>query len=181
MLHLIGALTLALTAPPAQELRVQVPAKKVQKQKRVWTNEDLEALREGKRAPVTEMSAEAPKEAAAEGAAAQPAAEGGAREGASGAPTGPYVKEQDPKWYREQIAPLRGELDRIDSEIRRIRDFKVNPSSGGNAMGLGQSNMSLTPENEILQLEKKRGEVLAKIDDLESQARRNGIDPGVLR
>ena len=185
MLYLIGALTLAaaLAGPPAQGLRVQVPAKKEQKKaKKVWTNEDLEGLREGRTAPVPEINAEAGKEALpAEGAAAT--GEGGAGETAAAAagPKTPYVKEQDAKWYQEQIAPLRAEVERIDSEIRRIREFKDAPSSGTNAMALGQNNLSLTPDNQIQQLEKRRGEVLAKIDEVESQARRNGLNPGTVR
>lgn len=121
------------------------------------------------------------------GAAAQTPAPTG--EGASsaegtakpGAPAEAYSKDKDPKWYRERAASLRAELDRIDGEIRRLRDFKSNPYSGQGGLTLGKENLSLTPENEIEQLQRRRRQVQQELDDLEAQARRNGFSPGTTR
>jgi hypothetical protein len=46
---------------------------------------------------------------------------------------------------------------------------------------LGQSNIPLTPENQIQQLEAQRRDVQRQIDALEDQARRNNIFPGAIR
>ena len=157
----------ALAEPVVQKQAAQKPA--VQKAKKVWTNDDIELLRA--KSPISVMGEVAPPPEAAKEAAA----------GEKAAPGEPYVKEKDPKWYQQQLAPLRGELDRIDSEIRRLRDFRTSATTGRPGIVLGQENIPLSPENQIQQLERRRRDVQQQIDDLEALARRNGISPGTLR
>ena len=85
------------------------------------------------------------------------------------------------QWYRQRASSLRAELDRIDGEIRRLRSFKSNPSGGSAGLALGKDNLSLTPENQIEQLESRRRQVQQELDDLEAEARRKGWSPGTLR
>lgn len=149
------------------------PAKQPKKEKKVWTNEDLEALRA--RVPLSEpgpgsAAAAAP---AVEGAAAAEAAPAAAGEG--------YSRQNDPAWYRQRASSLRAELDRIDSEIRRLQNFKRNPASGSAGLALGKDNLSLTPENQIEQLQLRRRLVQQELDDLEAEARRKGWAPGTIR
>ncbi len=99
----------------------------------------------------------------------------------SGARTERYVRAKDPKWYSEQVAALRAEIDRIDGESRRLREFRASARTSQGGLVLGQSNIPLNPENQIQQLEAQRREVQRQIDALEDQARRNNIAPGVIR
>ena len=164
---------LALAFGPSVALaQEKPPAKPPKKEKKVWTNEDLEALRA--RVPLSEPGpgAAAPV-AAAEGASAGEAPAAGTGEA--------YSRQNDPAWYRQRAASLRAELERIDSEIRRLRDFKSNPSSGSAGLALGKDNLSLTPENQITQLEARRRQVQQELDDLEAEARRKGYSPSLVR
>ena len=164
-LALFGAATAAAQAQP--------PAKRPpQKAKKVWTNDDLEEL--SARVPRSEFGAAAGPGSAA---AAETKAGGEAKPGETQA----YAKDKDPAYYKQRAAALRAELDRIDSEIRRLRSFKSNPSSGTGGLALGQDNLSLTPENQIRQLEVRRSQVEKELDDLEAEARRNGFPPGTVR
>jgi len=158
--------TLAQEKPPVQQ-----PPKK---EKKIWTNEDLEALRAT--VPLSEAgpgAATSVTAAPAEGAPAAAATPAGTGEA--------YSRQNDPAWYRQRATSLRAELDRIDSEIRRLQNFKSNPSSGSTGLALGKDNLSLTPENQIAQLEARRRQVQQELDDLEAEARRKGWSPGTIR
>ena len=166
------ALVIGPSAALAQEKPpVQQPPKK---EKKIWTNEDLEALRATVPLSAPGPGAAAPAAAApAEGAPAAAAAPAGKGEA--------YSRQNDPEWYQKQAASLRAELDRIDGEIRRLQNFKSNPSSGSTGLALGKDNLSLTPENQIAQLEARRRQVQQELDDLEAEARRKGWSPGTIR
>jgi hypothetical protein len=143
---------------------------KSKKAKKVWTNEDLERLREG--SPISVMGG-----AAAKGAGAE-AAGGGEKAEAGGAP---YIKAKDPQWYRQRMGSLRAELEKIESEISHLRKFVENPYTGQAGLSVNQENGRLSPANQIELLERRRNEVRRQMDDLEDEARRNGIPSGVLR
>ena len=163
----VACLTLAC-GPSLALAQEKPPAKPPKKEKKVWTNEDLEALRA--RVPLSEPGAGAGAPAAtapAEGGPAAAAAPAGAGEA--------YSRQNDPAWFRQRAASLRSELDRIDGEIRRLQNFKSNPSSGGGGLALGRDNLSLTPENQIEQLQLRRRQVQQELDDLEAEARRKGF------
>ncbi len=168
-------LSLALAAAGAPALRAQQSqATKAKKEKKIWTNDDLDQLQDKGRVSVLgETPAEAP--AAAGG---QPAAIPADK---SAEKTEPYMKEKDAKWYADQIGKLRTELERLDAETRRLRDFRSSAKGAMSGLVLGQPNASLTPENQIEQLEARRREVRRQIDDLEDQARRSDIAPGAVR
>jgi hypothetical protein len=83
--------------------------------------------------------------------------------------------------YREQLRQLRGQQDAIDKKISEFRSFKADnssPSGGINA----RTRYSMTPaEDEIKQLEDKKKQIQARIDAIEDEARKNGVEPGELR
>ncbi len=159
-------------AAPGQAQPAPKPA--TRKEKKVWTNEDLEELRGKAHVSVVGQASASPA-----GEEAKPAASGSEMAGTAGEP---YLREKDAQPYRERLAPLRAELERIDSQIRQIRDFLSNPRSEAQAgIVLGQGSMQLTPQNQLEQLERRRRDVQQKIDEIEDQARQNGIPPGSLR
>lgn len=167
---------LALAFGPCVALAQEKPPAKEppRKEKKVWTNEDLEALRAT--VPLSELGPGAGTPAPAAPAEETPVGEAAAAEKGQA-----YSRENDPEWYQKRAASLRAELDRIDSEIRRLQNFKSNPSSGSAGLALGKNNLSLTPENQIEQLQARRRQVQQQLDDLEAEARRKGWAPGLTR
>lgn len=172
-LFLMTSLVLGVAGVPAPSAgQTQTP--KTKKEKKVWSNEDLEELR-GK--VHLSVIGQPPTEAPA-GSGEQPVAADSEK---SGARTERYVRAKDPKWYSEQVAALRAEIDRIDGESHRLREFRASARTSQGGLVLGQSNIPLNPENQIQQLEAQRREVQRQIDALEDQARRNDIAPGAIR
>jgi hypothetical protein len=87
------------------------------------------------------------------------------------------------KRYRQQLQPLYAQLPKIDAEIAKMKSFedgsyKAPASSGLPAYNAGRP---LNPPDRINQLQKQRSEVVARIGDIEDQARHEGVLPGDLR
>ena len=152
----LGMLLVALSAPSWAQDSSSAPAKKV------WTNEDVEALRNpgdisvvGKTAAPSVKSASAP---------AKPA--GG----------------KDAKWYRAQLKSLYDKIPPIDAEIDEMHRFQDGSyqSPGGIPMRY-YGKAPLNPADSILQLEKQKRDILDRIDTLQDEARHAGILPGELR
>lgn len=83
--------------------------------------------------------------------------------------------------YRKQIGELHNQIDAADQRIAQLKNFKgengsptggINPNKGYNMVPL---------EDQVKQLEAKKKKLQGQIDDLENDARKNGIDPGKLR
>ena len=102
----------------------------------------------------------------------------------SASPPQPYLKTQDPRWYAEQAARLRDELERrkaqIDGYRQGIEDARdLKTVTGG--INLDDGDIGITPEAGIEILQQRVSEAQAEIDALEDLARRNDIPPGTLR
>ncbi len=139
-------------------------------QRKVWTNEDLGALRA--RGGISILHPETPATAAATGGEELTAK--GARK--------PYVpQEKDPQWYREQLAPLQAELAAQEEQIRSLRQWRASGKTAQGGITLGQDNLRLTPENEIEQLRAESYETRERIGAMEDLARRHDIAPGLIR
>ncbi len=95
-----------------------------------------------------------------------------------------YVKSQDPEWYAEQAAKLRDELERrraqLDGYRQAIEDARSLKTMAG-GINLDDGDIGITPEAGIEILQERVTEVQGRLDDLEDLARRNDIEPGVLR
>jgi chromosome segregation ATPase len=83
--------------------------------------------------------------------------------------------------YRQQIGEIHNQIDAADQRIAQLKNFKgennsptggINPNKGYNMVPVG---------DQIKQLEAKKKKLQGQIDDLENEARKNGIDPGKLR
>ncbi len=181
----------ALPSPQTSEKPAQ---KAAEKPKKVWTNDDLTDLRSSVRITTAAATPSAEGSAAGEATAAAAAAPG--KEKA-------LPDEKDPEYYRKQLGPLRQQRDQLDAKIKEIQDALNNPSQGTNKINTTQQapnmppgteqggppradnslygNQIVRPQDQLEVYQKQRDEVQEKIDDLESQARRNGIDPGDIR
>jgi hypothetical protein len=83
--------------------------------------------------------------------------------------------------YREQLRQLRGQQDDIDKKITDYRNFKADNASPSGGINV-RNRYSMTPaEDQIRQLEEKKKQIQARIDAIDEEARKNGIEPGELR
>src|SRR5258708_19778039 len=99
----------------------------------VWTNDDLERLRDvpGLISIVGQIDEETP---------------------ALESEPGPYVETQDPKWYAEQAANLRDELERRQAQLYEYRQAIEDARSLRNTTGginLAEGDIAITLEDGI--------------------------------
>jgi chromosome segregation ATPase len=155
----------------AQQTPPPPPQEDPTKKQKVWTNDDLKRLPDS--VTVTGESATqgntAPQNSADQNATNQNGSEKH------------YEQSQDPTWYEKQLAPLRQELDQIDQQLNAIRQAQKDGRGASNAVSLEKVPAGVDTEGEVEVLRQRRAEVASKIDDIESEARRNGVLPGDLR
>jgi len=152
-------------APPQK----QPPAKKARK---VWTNEDLEALRP------SGVTSSAATSAAPSAAGEAPAGD----ETAVKAAAEKKDKEEDPvEKLRKRLTPLRAEVDAVDAQLRSLRQNRSSGSTTGGGMDVSKTSGGMNTEDQIAQLEKRLGDLQRQIAAIEDEARRAGIAPGVIR
>ncbi len=150
----------AQQAPPAPPEKAKPEPRKT---KKVWTNDDVQDL--GGKSGVSVVG-DAQGAADADKAEPKPA---------------DYAKEKDPNWYRKQLVPLRAEMERLDKEITKTREFINGGHTGEGQLKVNVFSVPMNPADQIAQLEKRKATVQSKIDALEDRARRNDIPPGALR
>jgi len=140
-------------------------------QKKVWTNDDVDELRDQGAGGISVMGpAAAPATTPAQKATAKPAA---------GAPKIP--NEKDPEWYRKQLAPLYDKLSQISDQIAAAQSAVNGDSRGDSGVSMGARAPAGTPQEQVVALQKEQQDVQSKIDALLDQARHNDIAPGDLR
>jgi len=128
----------------------------------VWTNDDLERLPPTSRINVLGQAAPIVPASPAEQAQAPEA----------------LPREKDPKYWQERIQKVRQELARVEEQIRSLQSNLGRTSAGINLMG---TNLGVQPADTLRQLERRRQELLQQITQIEDEARRAGMPPGVLR
>lgn len=171
---------LAISALLALAMSVAVAPVSAQQQsdqkkpeKKVWTNDDLDALHNKHDLSTFNQPAETPAEATA----ATPAGESGA---AGAAAAAPKDNASDPAWYRDQLDPLQSKLADLDAQIAKVNTF-LNGGANGSGFNLSQDAAAISPQAQLAALQKQRDDVASQIDALQDQARKNGIEPGDLR
>lgn len=144
------------------------PAAK-KKTNRVWTNEDVGQLTGNVSVVGDETRAAAkPKMAPKSGDEPSPAQTSG-------------EDAKDAAWYRKRLAPLYAQVESLDRQIEKLKNFKGNNASSEGGIQYG-GRYSMTPVgDQVKQLEAKKKTVQSTIDDLESDARHHGIGSGELR
>lgn len=88
---------------------------------------------------------------------------------------------RDAAYYRKQLSPLHAQLESMDRDIQKLKNFKgSNAAPEGGIRNGGRYNM--TPlEEQIRQIEAKKKSLQSNIDDIEREARHHGIEPAELR
>jgi DNA repair exonuclease SbcCD ATPase subunit len=139
-------------------------AGKTEKTKKVWTNEEVSALQGTVSVVGTER-----------------AAEGKTKSSGNNASAAPDPRRGKIQRYRAAIAELRKKIDAADQRITQLKNFKADDSSpSGGINPTGRYNM-VPLDEQVKQLEAKKKQLEANIEDLENQARKEGIEPGELR
>jgi len=161
-LSLIAAATfLGASVPGPLSAAAAEQSQQVGRQK-VWTNDDIQLLRgiTPNFSPTLRQAGETSR---------------------AGTAPADYVRFKDPQWYREQLEPLRMELDRINSELRRLRTVLTSAKGGTHASNFDRDTEGITPESEVQLLQQHRRGILSRIDAFENLAQRNDVPPGELR
>ncbi len=159
--------------PDGSSANTPVPTARPTAERKIFTNEDLEALRN----KGTISFAEAAPAERVSGGSGQAGADVLRR---ALAKVEPHVKEKDPSWYQTNLATWRAQLATIDSQVRRLREFRATGQGMTGGLILDQPGMRLSPENEIQQLGLERQQTEQQIADLMDTARRYEIAPGLL-
>jgi len=150
------------------------PKPKPDVQRKVYTNEDLEAMAALYGGP----------------AAQNPAVPGAATKQATGTsaevPTFTALPhDQNPVWYAQQAATMQTELDNIDGELAALNQPPASATTTGGAVsggfGLYTCCPGVTTYNRISMLVQQRQEIAAQMNVLEDTSRVNGFPPGMLR
>jgi hypothetical protein len=161
-LLLSAFLSVCLFAAPARAAN-KPNSEAPDKQKTVWTNDEVEKLRLRGLITVFNVPA-APPEAPA-------------------APQ-PYDRTKDPVWYADEAAKLHAELANAQAEVRQYRKTlddarDLKRTTGG--IALDQGALGITPQAGIEILESRVRDLATKIDALHDMARHNGFPPGLTR
>jgi TolA-binding protein len=83
--------------------------------------------------------------------------------------------------YRNQIQQLQSQIEAADKRIAQLKNFKGENTSPAGGINPTQGYNMVPVEEQVRQLEEKKKQLQAKIDDVQVDARKNGIDPGALR
>ncbi len=96
----------------------------------------------------------------------------------------PLSKAPDPATVdriRKSLQKLEGQVDDIDKQMALYKDFlKGEPVSTDN-YDVNKGFSRIPVEQQMLALEKKKKDLETQIDALYEEARKKGIDPGLLR
>jgi uncharacterized protein (DUF342 family) len=152
----------AKPATPATQSR---PSTEKKKPKKVWTNEEVGSLRGG---------------VSVVGDGDSPAKKGGDSERVAST-GGDEARQRQIQNYRKQIQQLRAQIDAADKRIVQLRNFKADGTDASSGINPNRGYNMVPLEEQVKQLEDKKKQLQAKIDDVENDARKNGIEPGELR
>ena len=83
--------------------------------------------------------------------------------------------------YRAAIAELRKRIDAADQRIAQYKNFKADDSSPNGGINPNKGYNMVPLDEQVRQLEEKKKQLVASIEELENQAKKEGIEPGELR
>jgi|SRR5579863_2280846 len=151
-------------APPAKATPA-TPDKK--KPKKVWTNDNVSSIPGG-----VSVVGDANKDDSSGSQQKNSAAAGPGTEDA---------RQKQIDGYKSQIRQLQSDIDSVDKSIAQLKNFKGENNSPSGGINMNQGYNMVPVEDQVKQLEDKKKQMQAKIEDVENEARKNGIDSGDLR
>jgi DNA repair exonuclease SbcCD ATPase subunit len=78
--------------------------------------------------------------------------------------------------YRKQLNQIQAQIADIDRRISQLKNFKGENTSPSGGININQGYNMVPIDDQVKQLETKKKELQSKMDDVESDARKNGID-----
>ena len=165
-------------AAPSPAVAASSTAARPDREKKVYTNDDLEQMW-----PKQPASAGNSQPAPANGSAPAQVRRSAAVSRAARATNAPATAEQNPLWYAAQLDSLYAELDSLSSREASLREFRETGSAPGVTIGLQfyAPCEGITTDNAIQQLALRRKEILQQISDLQDTAQQNGVSPAVFQ
>jgi DNA repair exonuclease SbcCD ATPase subunit len=149
---------------PAAAGQTSAAAAKPEKTKKVWTNEEVGTLQGTVSVVGTEHAAESKTKSSGNDVRAA---------------TDP--RRGKIQRYRAAIAELRKKIDAADQRITQMKNFKADDSSPSGGINPNGRYIMVPLDEQVKQLEAKKKQLEANIEDLENQAKKEGIEPGELR
>jgi hypothetical protein len=160
------------STPPSTATPADVPANapastspEKKKPKKVWTNEEVGSIKGGV-SVVGEGNSSSEKSADKHSSSS------------SGAEDARQKQIQD---YRDRIQQYQADIEAVDKRIAELKSFKAEDTSPGGGINPTRGYNMVPVEDQVKQLEDKKKQLQAKIDDTEVDARKNGLEPGDLR
>jgi hypothetical protein len=153
-------------APVPAKATPAVPEKK--KPKKVWTNDDVSSI-PGSVSVVGDAS---------KSDSSGPQQKTSSADGGSGKED---VRQKQIDGYKDQIRQLQAQIDAADKTIAQLKNFKGENHSPSGGINMNQGYNMVPVEDQVKQLEDKKKQMQAKIEDVENEARKNGVDSGDLR
>jgi hypothetical protein len=162
----------AVVAAAKSSAAAAFSAARPDRDRKVYTNDDLERMWPKSAAPSATVAARASERGAS--------AEDSRSVRAVAVVVSP---ERDPVWYAQQLVALTSELDGLAAREERLRAFRKTGDAAGLRVGLGiyAPCEGISTDNEIQQLALRREEIQAQIAGLEDMAQRYDLEPGVVR
>ena len=148
-------------ATPAASGETPPPAGKSEKTKKVWTNDEVGDLQGPVSVVGTKHSTERPTQSS--------------QSGVTDLRRGKILR------YRAAIAELRKKIDAADQRIAQYKNFKADDGSPNGGINPHRGYSMVPLDEQVKQLEEKKKQMLASIEELENQAKKEGIEPGELR
>ena len=139
-----GSLNPSVQRPAPSAAQPTAKLKKDKKEKKVWTNENMNSLKSGV------------------SVVCDPAQNNAARSSAGG--RAETIPASEVASYRTQLHNLRSELQQVEEELNTLQHFNGVPTAA-----------------HMQQLENRRKQLRGRIETLEDEARKHGIEPGQLR
>jgi hypothetical protein len=160
------------SAAPSSAAAAKNPAPVPDREKKVYTNDDIDRMFPKPKLSVVSTS-RVPIQVAATSRANSVANQ-------------PLAPEKDPLWYAQQVAALEAGLGQIATREESLREFRARRSTDalpGMRVGL-QLNApcdGITTDNEISNLGQRRAEIEQQMAALEDTAQRNDMSPAIIR
>lgn len=152
----------ATQSPPRTASTDKTTASDKEKPKKVWTNDEIGSVKGG-------VSVVGDGKAATSRRAAQESQDS-------------YDAHAElVRNYRGQVQQLKEQIDAADSRIEQLKNFKGENTNAAGGISINRSYNMVPVEEQVKQLEERKKKLRAKIDDVEVEAKKNGIDPGEVR
>ena len=141
-------------AAPAPAVATNAPNTAASASKKVWTNDDI---------PSTKPAADR------------------RNPNNSRMQTVPNVDGATVDRIRKGLEKLQSQIDDIDKKLKTYKDFQEGEPVSTGARDLTKGINRTPVEQQVGQLQEKKKELQAQMNDLLDEARKKGIDPGLLR